>query len=146
MKGGYWLHSPNGSDAVAYMGAIAPEALEAWVRLKERHRGLGLLAITWPDLLHREWTTTQRERLAGRSVAQSHIEALLAPFGRSARFVTVLDGSPSALSWIGSVSRGRVRPLGIDRFGQTGDLPDLYEAYGISAKGIEAAADAHFRI
>ena len=36
----------------------------------------------------------------------------------------------------------RVSPLGVDRFGQTGDLPDLYRAYRLDADAIiDAAAE-----
>ena len=34
----------------------------------------------------------------------------------------------------------RVSPLGVDRFGQTGDLPDLYRAYRLDADAIVDAA------
>ena len=30
--------------------------------------------------------------------------------------------------------------LGVDRFGQSGDIPDLYRAYGIDTEAILAAA------
>jgi pyruvate dehydrogenase E1 component len=35
----------------------------------------------------------------------------------------------------------RIAPLGVERFGQSGDLPDLYAAYGLDAEAIEAAAE-----
>ena len=57
-----------------------------------------------------------------------------------ARLVTVLDGHPAALSWIGSVTGHRVRALGVDAFGQCGDVTDLYRVYGIDADAIEAAS------
>jgi len=59
-----------------------------------------------------------------------------------AGLVTVLDGSPAALSWLGGVSGMRVSPLGTDRFGQTGDLPDLYHIYRLDTDAIiDAAAE-----
>jgi pyruvate dehydrogenase E1 component len=60
--------------------------------------------------------------------------------------VTMLDGSPAALSWLGAVRGQRVSPLGTDRFGQTGDLPDLYRAYRLDAEAaIEAFAELLLR-
>src|SRR3546814_6356295 len=55
IQGGYWLRDPApGAEAVlVYSGAIAPEALAAWEALKDDMPGLGLLAVTSPDLLHR---------------------------------------------------------------------------------------------
>ncbi len=56
--------------------------------------------------------------------------------------MTIIDGSPSALSWIGGVRGMRVSPLGTERFGQTGDLPDLYRIYRLDTEAIiDAAAE-----
>lgn len=120
--------------------------MDAWVSLQKTHPGVGLLAITSPDLLHREWRRIEIARAAGTAVARSHIETLLRPLGRHAQLVTVLDGSPSALSWIGAVTGALIRPLGIDRFGQTGSLPDLYNAYNLSAQAISRSAEDLFAI
>jgi len=48
----------------------------------------------------------------------------------------VLDGHPAALAWLGSASSRRVYPLGVDRFGQSADIPDLYREYGLDAEAI----------
>jgi pyruvate dehydrogenase E1 component len=46
------------------------------------------------------------------------------------------------LSWLGGVMGHKVSPLGIDRFGQTGTLPDLYRAYRLDVDAVvEAAAE-----
>ena len=75
--------------------------------------------------------------------AESAAERLLAPLSRDARLVTVMDGHPLALSWLGSVRGQRVVPLGIESFGQSGDIPDLYRAYRIdTAAIIDAVARA----
>jgi pyruvate dehydrogenase E1 component len=52
----------------------------------------------------------------------------------------VLDGHPATLAWLGSVQGHRVRSLGVEHFGQTGSIPDLYRHYGIDAAAIVAAA------
>jgi pyruvate dehydrogenase E1 component len=70
------------------------------------------------------------------------VETLLGTLSPRAGLVTVIDGSPSALSWLGAVKGMRVSPLGVDRFGQTGDLPDLYRTYRLDADAIiDAAAE-----
>lgn len=140
LAGGYWLKPPRGTEAIVTMGAVAPEALEAWVRLEADRPGLGLLAVTSPDLLHRGWSAAISARARGEAAGDGHVEALLAPLGRQGRLVTLLDGSPSALSWLGAVHGQRVHPLGLDRFGQTGDLPDLYRAYELDADAVARAA------
>ena len=144
LKGGYWLRQP-GAGAIAalvYAGAIVPEVLAAWEALADDLPGLGLLAVTSPDLLHRGWSAARAVRWAGRPLAPSHVETLLGALAPGAGLVTVIDGSPAALSWLGGVCGMRVSPLGVDRFGQTGDLPDLYRTYRLDADAIvEAAAE-----
>ncbi|MET0967877.1 MAG: hypothetical protein ABWY18_01635, partial [Tardiphaga sp.] len=56
--------------------------------------------------------------------------------------VTVLDGHPATLGWIGSVCGHRLEALGVERFGQTGTIADLYRHHGIDANGIVDAAEA----
>jgi pyruvate dehydrogenase E1 component len=144
IAGGYWLRTPaEGADAaIIFSGAIAPEALAAWETLSEDMPGIGLLNVTSPTLLHRGWSAGHRARWTSAKKAPSHIEALLAPLSADARLVTILDGSPAALSWIGSVSGHRVSPLGTERFGQTGDLPDLYRHHRLDVDAIiDAAAE-----
>ncbi len=144
LQGGYWLRQPaTGAEAaIAFTGAIAPEALAAWEALREDIPTLGLLNVTSPDLLHRGWSARRAARWTDKSIATSHVEQLLAPLAPGAGLITVVDGSPGALSWLGGVKGMRVSPLGVDRFGQTGDLPDLYRTYRLDADAIiEAAAE-----
>ena len=69
--------------------------------------------------------------------------ALLAPLAPDAALVTVLDGHPAAHAWLGAVRGQRVVPLGVDHFGQGGDIPDLYREYGLDADAIlDACAQA----
>jgi pyruvate dehydrogenase E1 component len=98
--------------------------------------GLGLLAVTSPDLLHRDWSAAQARRWTDGQRAPCQIEQLLNLLAADAGLVTVIDGSPAALSWLGGVRGQRVAPLGTDRFGQTGDLPDLYRTYRLGSDAI----------
>ncbi|MBU6499547.1 MAG: transketolase, partial [Rhodospirillales bacterium] len=78
----------------------------------------------------------------GRGAA-AHIETILAPLAPGAALVTILDGHPAAHDWMGAVRGQRVVPLGVDRFGQSGDIPDLYREYGLDTEAIlEACAQA----
>lgn len=144
IAGGYWLRepAPGAEAALVYSGALAPEALAAWEALKDDVPGLGLLAVTSPDLLHRGWSERCAGRWTGGTAARSHVETLLAPLSRDAGLVTLIDGSPAALSWLGGVAGHKVSPLGVERFGQTGNLADLYRAYRLDTDAIiEAAAE-----
>jgi pyruvate dehydrogenase E1 component len=144
LAGGYWLRdpAPGAEAALVYSGALAPEALAAWEALKDDVPGLGLLAITSPGLLHRGWSERRRGRWGGQGAAPSHVEQLLAPLSPTAGLVTLLDAAPASLSWLGGVIGHRVSPLGVDRFGQTGTLPDLYREYRLGVDAVvEAAAE-----
>lgn len=141
VEGAYWL-VPPGDDCqmvIAYAGAVAPEAREAFETVREEIPGAALLAVTSPDRLHSQWQTS---RLLG-SPGRSHAERLFETVPRGAALITVLDGHPATLSWMASIGGFSSRALGVDRFGQSGDIPDLYRAYGIDAGAIiEAAAVA----
>ncbi len=144
LAGAYWQIPPRaGAElAIAYSGAVAREALEAHAALADEIPGLGLLAVPSADRLHDDWRHTLRLRREGR-LASAHIEGLLEPLARDAGLVTVLDGHPATLSWLGAATGRRVYPLGVDRFGQSGDIADLYAYYGLSVDAIvEAAASA----
>jgi pyruvate dehydrogenase E1 component len=143
LAGGYWLRGPdNGAEAaIVAMGAVMPEALAAWDELRDDIPGLGLLSVTSPNLLHRGWTKAQAARWGGKR-EPSHIERLLSRLAPGAGLVTIADAAPASLSWIGGVLGNRVAPLGVDKFGQTGDLPDLYAAYRLDGEAItEAVAE-----
>jgi pyruvate dehydrogenase E1 component len=102
--------------------------------------GAGLLAITSPGSLYRNWQDSLRTGKPGVA------ETLLARLRPGAALVTVTDGHPATLSWLGAVARTRIVPLGVERFGQSGDIPDLYREYGIDADAIiDAAARACLR-
>src|SRR5206468_3521255 len=141
IDGGYWYAPPeDGADiAIVCMGAVTPEAIAAHASVASDFGGAGLLILTSPDRLHADWLAAQRNR--GRTAgavdrSAAPVEQLLAPLSRDARIVTVLDGHPLALSWLGGVRGQRIVPLGIEGFGQSGDIPDLYRAYRLDAAAI----------
>jgi pyruvate dehydrogenase E1 component len=143
--GAYWLRKPgpNAEVVIAYTGAVAPEAIEAIGLLGDSRRDIGLLAVTSADRLHSGWTGMRKLRRDRRGVAHlSHIEKLLAPLPRDCGIVTVIDGHPTALGWLGSVRGHRVEALGVEHFGQTGTIEDLYRHYGIDANAIIDAAES----
>jgi pyruvate dehydrogenase E1 component len=144
VDGAYWLREPgpNCQVVVAYTGAVAPEAIRAVGLMAEDRRDVGLLAVTSADRLNAGWTAALRARERGLIHARSHIERLFAPLPPHCGLVTVLDGHPATLAWLGAVNGHRVRPLGVEHFGQTGSIAELYRHYGIDADAIIAAAQA----
>jgi hypothetical protein len=107
--------------------------------MAEDRRDVGLLAVTSADRLNAGWTAALRARERGLVHARSHIERLLGGIPANTGLVTVLDGHPATLGWLGAVLGHRTRPLGVEHFGQTGSIPDLYRHYGIDANAIIAA-------
>jgi pyruvate dehydrogenase E1 component len=145
IAGAHWVAppSPGAVIAIAYQGAVAAEAEKAFDELREDEPGAGLLAITSPDRLYAAWRAAQRARRLGDAGAMSHIETLLAPLARNAAIVSVLDGHPVAHAWLGAVRGQRAMALGPGRFGQSGDITDLYREYEIDASAIlDACAEA----
>jgi pyruvate dehydrogenase E1 component len=144
VDGAYWLREPgpNCQVVVAYTGAIAPEAIHATGLMAEDRRDVGLLAVTSADRLNAGWTAACRARERGLVHARSHIERLFAGLPPHCAIVSVLDGHPATLAWLGAVYGHKVRPLGVEHFGQTGSIADLYRHYGIDANAIIAAAQA----
>ncbi|WP_353861215.1 transketolase [Azospirillum formosense] len=144
VQGAYWLRrpGPNAQVVVAYSGVVAPEAIEAVGMLGEDRRDVGLLAVTSADRLHAGWSAAQRARERGKPHARSHVERLLEGVPPHCALVTVQDGHPAGLGWLGSVHGHRTRALGVEHFGQTGTIADLYRHHGIDAQAIVRAAEA----
>ncbi|WP_051661216.1 transketolase [Bosea sp. 117] len=142
IDGAYWVRrpGPNAEVVVVYSGVVAPEAIEAVGLMAEDRKDVGLLAVTSADRLNAGWTASARARERGLVKARSHIERLLAEVPRDCGLVTVLDGHPTTLGWLGAVAGHRTRALGVEHFGQTGTIADLYKHHGIDANAIIAAA------
>ncbi|MGM0742556.1 MAG: transketolase [Pseudomonadota bacterium] len=127
IDGGYWLRrpGPNASVVIAYQGTVADEAIAAAGMMGEHRRDLGVLAVTSADRLNAGWSAAQRERARGNDAAQSHVEKLLGDLPGHCAIVTVIDGHPATLAWLGAVAGHRTIPLGVEHFGQTGTIGDL---------------------
>jgi pyruvate dehydrogenase E1 component len=138
VRGGYWFKPQEGEADVALVcsGVVTSEAIEAHAEVCADIPGAGLLVITSADRLHRDWLDALRTRMHGKARPRSHIELLLERLPSAAALVTLLDGHPATLSWLGAVAGHRVVALGVDDFGQSGDIPDLYRAYHLDAQAI----------
>jgi pyruvate dehydrogenase E1 component len=144
VDGGYWMRKPgpNAEIVVAYAGTLAPEAINAVGLMASDRRDIGLLAVTSADRLNAGWSAASRARQYGVAGAVSHVERILKDLPASCTIITVVDGHPATLAWIGSVFGHRTRALGVEHFGQTGTIADLYRHYGIDTDGIIAAAQS----
>jgi pyruvate dehydrogenase E1 component len=144
IDGAYWMREPgpNAEVVIAYTGAVAPEAIEATGLLAEDRRDIGLLAVTSADRLNAGWSAASRARANGMRGAMSHVDRLLGRLPHNCSLVTVIDGHPATLAWLGGVCGHRVRALGVEHFGQTGTIGDLYAHYGIDTNAIIEAAES----
>ena len=142
IDGGYWLREPGPQAelAIVYAGALAAEAMEAADALAEDMPDVGILAVTSADRLNAGWHAAERVREAGRRDARAHIERLLDRLPADAGLVSVQDGHPANLEWLGSVRGQRMQSLGVEHFGQSGTIPELYRHYRIDAGAILDAA------
>ena len=146
LAGGFRLREAGpGEDRVvlATCGAMVPETLAAADLLAEEEGVEALvLCLSSPDRLYRDWRRSRLAPLRDLSAKrrQSYLEQLVAPEGGSLPLVTVHDGASHALAFVGAALGVRTVPLGVDRFGQTGSQPELYDAYDLSPEAIATAA------
>jgi pyruvate dehydrogenase E1 component len=129
LGGGYRLRRADSAQVtIAAMGAVVPEALEAAEEI-----GAEVVCVTSADLLFRA--------LQARSGLGEGDPAILERILPTARpLVTVLDGHPHTLSFLGAVHGVPIACLGVQRFGQSGDIGELYEHHQIDAESIVGAA------
>ena len=128
---------------LAAAGPILPEVLAAAYELADEGVTATVLNITSADRLYADWQSTRLSgvRAAAAPPSMDHLEkSLLRPEDRTAPLVTVLDGASHALAFLGSIFGQRTVPLGMDRFGQSGDRANLYDYAGIDAGHIVNAA------
>ncbi len=142
IDGAYWLRKPgpNCEIVIAYQGAVAQEAIRAAGHIAQGRRDIGVLAVTSADRLNAGWTAAQRARANGVRHAEAHIETLLTDLPRDCALITVIDGHPATLSWLGAVHGHKTIPHGVEHFGQTGSIADLYRHFRIDANALIQSA------
>jgi len=119
---------------ICAMGAMVPEALAAADSLAAQGFPVDVVCVTSPALLFR---AGQARR--GLSDDPSWILDSVFPASRAVPMVTVLDGHPHTLAFLGGIRGVPATHLGVSRFGQSGDLPDVYQYHGIDAASIVRA-------
>ncbi len=153
LRGGYRLidarydapdTDPRDTVQIAAAGVMVPEAVEAARILHEEGVAANVLNLTSPQLVYEDWRRWRREQMAltadSPHVPGAHLATLIPPGERAAPIVTVQDGASHSLAWLGSVFGAPVFSLGVDAFGQAGDIPSLYKHYEMDAEHIATAA------
>lgn len=145
IQGGYRLREPSrGSAAVviATCGPVIPEVLEAAEVLEAEGVPSVVLDLTSPDRLYQEWRGSLRDatRRATSQPVPGHLHSLLRESERRLPIVTVHDAASHSLAWLGSVFGAPTLPVGVDGFGQSGTIGDLYGVFDLRPEQIVNAA------
>jgi pyruvate dehydrogenase E1 component len=144
LAGGYRLREPTGpADVVlATCGPVVPEVLAAAEALEAEGVPALVLDLTSPDRLYQEWRGGLRESARGARPANDdhHLARLVEPPERTAPIVTVHDAASHHLAWLGGVFGQRVVPVGVDEFGQSGSIRELYGVFDLLPEQIVNAA------
>ncbi|GAB3623502.1 pyruvate dehydrogenase [Mariniluteicoccus endophyticus] len=137
LEGGYRLRG-GADDEVTLVGqgAVMPQVVEAAERLAGMGVRAGVLCLTSADLVHRDW----RGEPSPLTGATTGVAQRLFPGRGGAPLVTVLDGHPHALSFLGAIQGVPVHSLGVTEFGQSSRLEDAYALHGLDEVAIVNAA------
>jgi pyruvate dehydrogenase E1 component len=137
LAGGYRLREAGGSPEVTLvgMGVIMSELLAAADELTAAGIAADAVCLTSPDLVFRALQTRQ-----GLYDGAEQILETLFPVARTVPIVSVLDGHPHTLSFLAAIAGAPIACLGVQDFGQSGDVQDLYRHFGIDAETIVGAA------
>ncbi|NJC73245.1 pyruvate dehydrogenase [Planosporangium thailandense] len=141
VAGGYRItpYDPTEHVTLVGVGAIMPEVLSARRRLVELGVNAGVVCLTSPDLIFRAF---QRRTRGSKTGPDSSILETIFPRSRPTPLVTVLDGHPHTLAFLGAIRGDEIVCLGVTEFGQSADLDDSYALHGIDVRSIvEAALD-----
>lgn len=146
LAGGYRLvdasEAAGGGAPSVYLagcGAVLPEVLAAAAELADEGIAAHVVDITSADRLYRAWQRTLRQGVR-TATAPSIPGALRTVFPDRAPIVTVHDAASHTLSWLGSALGVPAVSLGVDTFGQSGAIADLYRAHDLDAGSIINAA------
>ena len=124
---------------LAASGAVLPEVLAAAAELADEGIAAHVVDVTSLDRLHTAWQRTLRHGI--RTAATPSIPgALRAAFPERAPLVTVHDAASHAMAWLGSALGVPSVPLGVDQFGQSGSVAELYELHDLLPGSIVNAA------
>jgi len=137
LAGGYRLRDAPGAPRVTLvgMGVIMPEVIAAADELTAAGIACDVVCLTSADLVFRALQARQ-----GLADGDDAILDAILPAERTAPIVAVLDGHPHTLAFLAAVGGAPIACLGVDDFGQSGDVDDLYRHFGMDVDTIVGAA------
>lgn len=141
LAGAYLLRSTGAPAATLVgVGALVPNVVAAAEELERLGIAADVVVVTSYDRL---WRAVQARRGLLRGPVHGVDEGVLdRAFGARAPLVTVIDGHPHTLAFLGSVTGTPVTCLGVSVFGQGGGVEEVHAYHGLDARSIvEAALD-----
>jgi pyruvate dehydrogenase E1 component len=137
VAGAYLLRAASApAVTIVTMGAMVPEAIAAADRLAAIGTQADVVCVTSPGLLFE----ALQARRGAENGADTWILDQVFPADRARPLITVLDGHPHTLAFLSGINNVAARNLGVSRFGQAGDIADVYAYHQIDADSIIRAA------
>jgi len=109
---------------------MLPEALRASDAVREDEVYANVINVTSPDLLFADWLRTR-----GNGTL-SYLDELMPFEERGAPAISVIDGHPLTLGWLGGALGCAMLPLGVVSFGESGSIQALYHKHHIDVEAI----------
>ncbi len=141
LAGGYLLRSTGAPEVTLVgVGALVPNVLAAADLLVAEGIAADVVVVTSYDRL---WRAVQARRGVLRGPTHGVDEGVLdRAFGGRVPLVTVLDGHPHTLAFLGAVTGTPMTCLGVSVFGQGGGVDEVHASHGLDPRSIvEAALD-----
>jgi pyruvate dehydrogenase E1 component len=150
LAGGYRLVEQDALAAqgapvvhLAASGAVMPEVVAAAQRLAAEGVAASVIDITSSDRLYRGWHAELRRATRQATIPNlesTHLATLIPITQRKAPVVTITDAASHTLAWLGACFGARTVSLGVDEFGQSGTISELYDHFGLTSDHIVNAA------
>lgn len=145
LAGGYRLREPGPGQRVVMLasGPVMPEVLEAAELLDDEGVGATVIDVTSLDQLYRGWRAVlgrATKTAVDARAAVTHLHTLLDADERRAPLVTIHDAASHSMAWLGSVFGQRTVSVGVDSFGESGTIPEVYSRHGLLPGQIVNAA------
>jgi pyruvate dehydrogenase E1 component len=133
---GYIVEDPHAPVVhLVATGAVMPEVLEAARELSSEGVVAHVIEVTSPGRLYGSWQRTLKQGIRTASTP-SFPGALRTIFSERAPIVSVHDGASHAMSWLGSALGMPQVAMGVDSFGQSGTIADLYRIHDLDSGSI----------
>jgi pyruvate dehydrogenase E1 component len=141
LAGGYWLRDyraqPDYTQRprvhIFAAGVMLEEALQASDMASEDGIYANVINVTSADRLFHAYVA------ASQQDTPSYLDELLPAAERCVPAITLLDGHPLTLAWLGALFSAPLKPLGVSHFGETGSLRQLYHKHHIDTDAVLTA-------